>query len=136
MHTGYALHEGRRVGKASIETVARSVAKERPNLTGHTAPDGTVTILFSDIVGSTSINERIGDRRWMELLREHNDIVRREKALHGGYEVKTIGDAFMLAFQSARDALRCAIGVQRSFSNRNETAKLPIRGRIGLHADE
>lgn len=136
MHTGYALYEGRPVGKASIDTVARSVAKERPNLTAHIAPDGTVTILFSDIVGSTTINERLGDARWMELLREHNEIVRREKALHSGYEVKTIGDAFMLAFQSARDALNCAIGIQRAFYQRNSGSKLPIRVRVGLHTGE
>lgn len=136
MHTGYALHEGRPVGKASIETVARSVAKERPNLAAQTAPDGTVTILFSDIVDSTAMNERMGDARWMELLREHNEIVRREKALHGGFEVKTIGDAFMLAFQSARNAVHCAIGIQRAFAERNNAATVPIRVRIGLHTGD
>ena len=72
----------------------------------------------------------------MRLLHEHNEIVRREKGLHRGYEVKTIGDAFMLAFQSARDALRCAIGIQRALAKRNETAKVPIRVRIGLHTGE
>ena len=99
MHTGYALHDGRPVGKASINTVARTVTKERPDLSSQRAPDGTVTILFSDIVHSTTINEGLGDARWMQLLHEHNEIIRREKGLHGGYEVKTIGDAFMLAFQ-------------------------------------
>jgi len=136
MHTGYALHEGRAVGKASIGAVAKSVTEERPNLTALAAPDGTVIILFSDIVGSTAINERLGDNRWMELLREHNAIVRREWALHNGFEVKTMGDAFMLAFRSARDALRCAISIQRAFAKRNEIAKEPIRVRIGLHVGE
>jgi class 3 adenylate cyclase len=70
------------------------------------------------------------------LLAEHNEIVRCEKALHGGYEIKIIGDAFMLAFQSARDALNCAIGIQRAFSKRNSSAKPPIRVRIGLHTGE
>ena len=65
-------------------------------------------VLFSDIVNSTEINAHVGDARWMELLHEHNEIVRREKAFHRGYEVKTIGDAFMLAFQSAPDAVHCA----------------------------
>lgn len=97
MHTRYALHEGRPVGRASIDTVARSVAQERPNLAPNAAPDGTVTILFSDIENSTTLNERLGDARWIELLREHNAIVRREKTFHKGFEVKTIGDAFMLA---------------------------------------
>jgi class 3 adenylate cyclase len=81
-HTRYALHEGRSVGKASMDTVARSVAQERPNLAPHVAPDGTATILFSDIEHSTLLNERLGDARWMALLREHNAIVRREEAFH------------------------------------------------------
>jgi class 3 adenylate cyclase len=72
------------------DLVARSVVTERPNLALQTAPDGTVTILFSDIVSSTEINAHVGDARWMELLHEHNEIVRREKAFHRGYEVKTI----------------------------------------------
>jgi class 3 adenylate cyclase len=136
MHTGYALHDGRPVGKASINTVARTVTKERPDLSSQRAPDGTVTILFSDIVDSTTINEGLGDARWMQLLHEHNEIIRREKGLHGGYEVKTIGDAFMLAFQSVRDALGCAIGIQRALAERNKTANVPIRVRIGLHTGE
>ena len=64
MHTGYALHDGRPVGKASIDIVARSVVTERPNLALQTAPDGTLTILFSDIVSSTEINAHVGDARW------------------------------------------------------------------------
>lgn len=136
MHTGYALYAGRAIGKASIDTVANSVAKELPNLKSHMAPDGTVTILFSDIEDSTALNEHLGDERWMRLLREHNKFVRREMSLHHGFEVKTIGDAFMLAFQSAKDALRCAIGIQRAFARRNLTAEQPIRVRIGLHTGE
>jgi class 3 adenylate cyclase len=102
MHTRYALHEGRPVGRASFDTVARSVAQERPTLAPNAAPDGTVTILFSDIENSTTLNERLGDARWIELLREHNTIVRREKTFHKGFEVKTIGDAFMLALERER----------------------------------
>jgi class 3 adenylate cyclase len=136
MHTRYAIFGGRAVGQTSIESVAMSVSKERPDLVPHAAPDGTVTILFSDIENSTALNERLGDKRWMDLLREQNEIVRREKALHRGFEVKTIGDAFMLAFQSAGDALRCAINIQRALARRNEGAKQEIKVRIGLHAGE
>src|SRR5258707_13691133 len=49
MHTGYALFEGRAVGKASISAVAREVSKERPDLASQASPNGTTTILFSDI---------------------------------------------------------------------------------------
>lgn len=136
MHTGYALFEGRNVGTASISVVAETVSHERPNLARQTAPDGTITMLFSDIEGSTALLERIGDARWMMLLREHNEIVRREKALNAGYEVKTIGDAFMLAFRSVREGLRCAIGIQRAFATRNTSAKDLLRVRIGIHTGE
>jgi class 3 adenylate cyclase len=53
---------------------------------------------------------------WLALLREHNAIVRAQIAQHGGFEVKTIGDAFMVAFGSARRALLCAIGIQQAMA--------------------
>jgi RNA-directed DNA polymerase len=120
----------------SIEAVAAGVEHQRPSLASHAAPDGTVTIFFSDMESSTELNAQLGDKRWMALLREHNAIIRRHLALHHGYEVKTIGDAFMLVFRSAADALRCAVGIQRSFAERNQTAEIPIRVRIGMHTGE
>src|SRR4051812_1805493 len=72
---------------SSVDEVASRVAAERPTLRPAAAPDGTVTILFSDIEGSTALNERLGDTRWLELLREHNRIVRDEVRAYGGFEV-------------------------------------------------
>ena len=95
-----------------------------------------MTILFSDIEGSTEMTERLGDQRWMELLSEHNAIVREQVAAHDGFEVKSQGDGFMLAFQSARRALQCAIDIQRAFAERNESPAEPIRVRMGLHTGE
>ena len=66
----------------------------------------------------------------MALLREHNSIVWDELATHGGYEVKSMGDRFMLAFGSALNGLRCAIGMQRIFAERNAQADEIIRVRI------
>jgi class 3 adenylate cyclase len=120
----------------SIEAVARSVYAEKPDLRTHSAPDGTITIMFSDIEGSTEQMEQLGDERWMEVLREHNKIVRRNAKENSGFEVKTEGDGFMLAFQSARTALRCAIETQRAFARYNETAEPPVRVRMGLHTGE
>ncbi|HEU4760036.1 MAG TPA: adenylate/guanylate cyclase domain-containing protein, partial [Dehalococcoidia bacterium] len=105
--------------KTSIDAVASAVYVDKPDLRRHAAPDGTVTIMFSDIEGSTAMTERLGDKRWMEVLREHNAIVRENVKAHGGFEVKSEGDGFMVAFQSARRALECAIDVQRAFAQRN-----------------
>ena len=95
------------------------------------APDGTVTLLFTDIEGSTALNERLGDLRYMELLRSHHAIVRRQVEARGGFEVKEQGDGFMVAFGSARNAVECARGIQ------SEMGMLPdVRVRIGLHTGE
>lgn len=120
---------------SSLESVALSVQVDRPDLAA-SLPEGTVTILFSDIEGSTELNVGLGDVRFVELLREHNEIVRGTVSRHSGHEVKNEGDGFMLAFGSARDALHCAIDVQQRLSERNESADVPFRIRMGLHTGE
>ncbi len=104
---------------ASIDRVAAAVQSEHPDLKPHAAPDGTVTIMFSDIEGSTEKTDRLGDKAWMEVLREHNAIVREQLKAHGGFEVKSEGDGFMIAFQSAGKALACASAIQRALAERN-----------------
>jgi class 3 adenylate cyclase len=124
-------------GSVSLDAVATLVQKERPDLRAHAAPDGTVTILFTDIEGSAAMTERLGDHRAQEVLRAHNRIVREQVSAHGGFEVKSQGDGFMVAFQSARRALACAIALQRAFAAYTERhPETPIRVRIGLHTGE
>jgi len=122
---------------SSIVAVMRSVAVERPNLRTAAAPDGTVTLMFSDIESSTEINGRVGDQRWMEMLRAHNEIVRNSCREHDGFEVKSQGDGFMLAFASGRKAIACAIAIQhRLRDHRAQHQDHPLRVRIGLHTGE
>jgi class 3 adenylate cyclase/pimeloyl-ACP methyl ester carboxylesterase len=97
---------------------------------------GLVTLLFTDVEGSTSLTQRLGDTRAREVLRTHERIVRDALRAHGGSEVKTMGDGFMASFSSATRALECAIAMQRAFAEHNETAEEPIRVRIGLNAGE
>ncbi|MEK7806853.1 MAG: adenylate/guanylate cyclase domain-containing protein, partial [Chloroflexota bacterium] len=125
--------------RTSIDAVASAVQGERPNLPRlvGAAPDGTVTILFTDIEGSTTITERLGDQRWLGLLHTHNAIIREQLAAHAGFEVKSQGDGFMAAFQSARRALQCAIAIQQSLASyNNQHPEEPIRVRCGLHTGE
>jgi class 3 adenylate cyclase len=121
----------------SVDEVASSVGSERPSLRRAAAPDGTVTILFSDIEASTQLNERLGDMRWLELLRAHHAIVREQVHQHGGFEVKAQGDGFMIAFPSARRAVQCARAIQVEIDSKlGHRADAPIRLRIGLHTGE
>ncbi len=117
---------------SSIYAVNQSVQSGRQDLAPlPAAPDGTVTLLFSDIENSTALNEQMGDATWMELLRSHNNAIEARVRAHGGYVVKTMGDGYMVAFKSASDGLRCAIAMQQDFA-----ADPGVRIRIGLHTGE
>lgn len=121
---------------SSLEELVGWAEVERPDLRRMAARDGTVTIMFSDIVDSTVINERLGDRSWVKLLTMHDRIVRGRVEAHGGFVVKSQGDGFMLAFPEPERAVRCAAGVQRAISggDRRLRREEPIELRIGIHA--
>ena len=73
--------------------------------------------------------DRLGDARFMDVLREHNGIIRHQIKAHGGFEVKSEGDGFMVAFQSAGKALACASAIQRALAERNSVVEEPVRVR-------
>lgn len=99
--------------------------------------DGTVTIMFSDIAGYSALNERLGDLAAHEVLRAHNAILREQLASHGGHEVKSQGDGFMVAFPSATRALRCAVSIQKALDKYcTEHPDEPVQVHIGLHTGE
>jgi class 3 adenylate cyclase len=97
----------------------------------------TVTLMFSDIVDSTKLVEALGDLEAQELMHEHDRVIREALSRHGGREVKTLGDGFMIAFGSARQAVQCAIEIQRSISQLSSPQESePLRVRVGLHTGE
>ena len=101
------------------------------------AVDGTLTILFTDVESSTALAASMGDHRWMEALRRHNEIVRECIRAQRGTEVKTIGDGFMVTFGSARAGLDCAVAIQRALARlATDEPGWPIRVRIGVHTGE
>src|SRR5688572_15523440 len=75
--------------RTTIDRIVSWVETEKPDLRRASAPDGTVTLLFSDIENSSRLTERLGDQSWLELLNTHNTIVRAQLGEHGGYEVKS-----------------------------------------------
>jgi class 3 adenylate cyclase len=136
----------RRTLRSTIEEILPSALADAPGLARHSDERGTVTILFTDIEGSTALAQRLGDEAYHGLLREHNRILREQVTRHGGHEVKHTGDGFMVAFSSASRALSCAVGIQKVFAEHNaallrqaqdaHTEPVEVRVRIGLNAGE
>ena len=94
------------------------------------------TILFTDMEGSTTLTQKLGDARAMTLLRTHDEIVREALEQNGGSEVKHTGDGVMASFPSVVGGIRCAVRIQDRLREANERLEAPLRVRIGLAAGE
>jgi len=110
---------------------------ERRGIRARASPEGIVAILFTDVVESTRLRERLGDDTAQELFREHNRILRDSIGRCGGFEVKTYGDGFMVAFGGVVGALACAIAIQRAIAEHNrEHPERELQVRIGLNCGQ
>ena len=110
------------------------VARTQEFLTGSMPvpePDRVVlTVLFTDIVGSTARASALGDRRWRRLLEEHDAVVRTTLARFRGREIETTGDGFLATFDGPARAIRAAAAI------RAELAEQGLQIRIGMHTGE
>lgn len=88
------------------------------------------TVLFTDLVASTEIIRRVGDRAWNQLVAEHNLAVRRELARYGAEEINTTGDGFFAIFEAPSRAVRCAMDIRRDLN------ELGLQMRGGIHTGE
>ena len=101
-----------------------------------TLPEGTVTVLFTDVEGSTDLTTSRGDEGARDVLRAHEELVRQQVQEHGGREVKAVGDGFMVAFGSARKAVACAVGIQRALAEHRQAHGFAPQVRIGVHSSD
>ena len=92
-----------------------------------------MTFMFTDIVGSTTLAEALGDDAWERLLRWHDDTLRALIARHGGRVVHSTGDGFFAAFDAARGAVECAVAIQRALAENRAGSGFAPPVRIGLH---
>ena len=99
-------------------------------------PSGTVTFVFSDIVGSTELLKRLGDTEYATLLAVHRRLVRDIFAAHDGQEIDTQGDAFFYSFTRARQAVAAAVEVTRAHVKASWPGGVEVRVRLGLHTGE
>lgn len=114
----------------ALDEILLLVQDDSPPASGMSA-DGSVTIAFTDLEGSTILMESLGEERWFELLEWHDAIVRQKTAVFGGTVVKGQGDGFMLAFPAAGSAAACASAIQRTLSD--GWSGVPVPARIGLN---
>ena len=93
-------------------------------------------IMFTDIVGSTSVTERLGDARSVEMVRAHDALVRRALKDKGGRVVKHTVDGIMASFEDAANSVECARSIQQAFVAFNLASKEKLRVRIGIDVGE
>ncbi len=120
-----AVHRGEPVfAQEAVRRVTRELVRTSSR------PTGTVTVVFTDIEGSTEMLERLGDEPARALFREHDTLVRGIVETHSGIEVEKEGDSFMLAFAGARPAVECACEIQRALADH------ALSVRVGLNTGD
>jgi YVTN family beta-propeller protein len=102
----------------------------------HELPAGTVTFVFTDIEGSTSLLKQLGRDRYDGVLAEHTQLLRAAFAAHEGRVVDTQGDSFFVAFRTAADALAAAVDAQRDLAAHSWPEGAEVKVRMGLHTGE
>ena len=115
-------------------SVAADISSPR---TSDAGPADTHTILFTDMEGSTTLADRLGDAAAQDVRRAHNEIVRAALSANGGKEIKHTGDGIMASFATASAALESAIAIQRGVAAHKEAnPKSPLGVYVGLNAGE
>jgi class 3 adenylate cyclase/type II secretory pathway predicted ATPase ExeA len=100
------------------------------------AASGLVSILFTDLVGSTELGQQLGDHAADEVRRAHFQLLRSAITATGGTEVKTIGDAVMASYGSAADAVQGAVAMQQAVVRQGRLDGRSLQMRVGLSAGE
>ena len=98
-------------------------------------PSGAVTFLFSDIEGSTRLVKALRER-YAQVLADHRRLVRAAIAGQAGHEIDTQGDAFFVAFASAKQAVLCALEVRRALAGHEWPSGASVRVRMGIHTGQ
>ncbi len=120
---------------SSLEDLQSWASERRHQVASMAAADGTVTLFFSDIEDSTSLNARLGDEAFVKVLEAHDALVRSRVERYRGQVVKTAGDGFMVAFRDAEAACRAATSIQRRLAagRAPRLRRAGVRVRIGVH---
>ncbi len=111
---------------ALIEAARREFTQEQS--------EGTASVMFTDIAGSSEITRRLGDQEWIKIISDHFDLAEKVIHAHQGRLVKSLGDGTMSIFPSVHDAVQAAVNFQRE--NRSATVDTALGLRIGIHTGD
>ena len=115
-----------------VAALVKHLGRNRTSIDSLVGPDGTVSLMFCDIEGSTALNQRLGDDEWVRLIRAHDEVVDRTVKRHRGQVVKTQGDGFMAAFGTPEGAARAAVSLGPDLRD-CDTVDVPLAVRVGVH---
>jgi class 3 adenylate cyclase len=135
---GFVAGEIVEVALSAVEAFLGRIQDPEPPA-GQARPEmdsGHRAVMFTDIVDSTMMTNRLGDRMATELVRAHDAVVRRCLTRSGGREVKHLGDGIMASFASTADAIDCVVAIQQDFDRYNRGNPEPIHVRIGMDCGE
>ncbi len=124
--------------QSTIEEMTAWAREEEAEIVHMAAPDGTVTICFSDIENSTQLNARMGDKTWVRVLEAHDQVLRGRITQYRGQVVKTAGDGFMFVFRDPEAACRATVAIQSDLRRPSEVLRRhgKVRVRIGIHTGQ
>jgi class 3 adenylate cyclase len=127
-----------RIGKELSDAITERVHEQLRSTIGggRPKPEGTVTILFTDVEGSTRLVHDLGDESARSILRRHDGIIRETVDSSGGTEIEHPGDSFMIAFSTARSCIDCALEIQRKLSVERRDHPDTPRVRMGMDTGE
>lgn len=136
-HGSFAVPNPEVMGVEMTRSLNDLLASIGPNVgedIGNSVRQGTVTLVFTDVEGSTELAADVGDEQWAKIIDWHDTTIRGIVEAHGGIVVKTLGDGAMAAFESVREAARSALSIQQAFATRKDPPLLLVR--VGLHVGD
>lgn len=118
-----------------VTALVRHIGRNRRSIESLVGPDGTVSLMFCDMEGSTELNHRIGDDEWVRLIRAHDRVVDSTIRRHKGQIVKSQGDGFMAAFPTPQEAVGAAVSLGPDLWD-CEAIHEKVAVRVGVHTGE
>jgi len=139
IQAGRSSMEGFMAGQDLLEDSMGAVFEQwnKPQAQAASAASRIMTVMFTDMVGSTDMTQAQGDRAAQTVVRRHNTLVRNALAQYSGKEIKHTGDGIMASFSSAASGVEAAIAIQRAIAKHNrQTPGQPLHIRVGINAGE